>query len=749
MRLRAGGRRAVALIAGAAAMGAASPAAAQQPPQDGLRAGVGQADITPPRTGYVLGGWTRADRLAEGQSTRLHARALVLEQAGRKVALVNVELFMVAGGLQQHVAEAVADRGFATSNVLLTATHTHAGPGGFANYATLNTAAPNARMLLTEVTALGSLLNPVRADPQLYTFLVRQISTAIREADDRLAPAVAGWGEEQLLGLTENRSLEAHLANHGVRKRPGHGSVDDDPEGYPGTVDPEVDVLRVDRVLADGTRRPLGAWAQFANHATVVKSGIRAYTGDHNAAAMRVAEDAIRSEGDVPDGEPVILAFANGAEGDMTVDAVSGPAGADHVGRVEAAAILRAWRRAGTALDGAVAVDVRWTQTCFCGQRVEGGRSSDRAFPGVPFLTGSEAGRGPLYDVTRQSLEGVTSARTLWPGHGHKVIVPVGSFPRSVPLTVVRVGDRMIASIPGEPTKEAGARVKRDVLAASSPAGIRKVVIAGLANEYVNYFTTPEEYDMQHYEGGSTMYGRLSLNVLRASLAELAGRLVRNQPAPAPRPYDAKRGVVPDGAPYPEGAAAGAVLEDAPTRVPRLGHATLSWRGGPFGADRPVGAAFIRAERRTGGGWTEVDSDLGLAMLWRVTREGRYDVRWEVPRDAPEGDYRLVVTATRYRLVSRPFAVVPASTLTVTPVSGRTAVRVGYPAAREHVDLTARPDVVASGTVTFTVGGRPVTAPIADGVAAVDAPAGAAVRVAPGAAVDAHGNTGAEDVVLP
>lgn len=748
MRLRAGARRAVALVAGAAAMGAASPAAAQDPSAAALRAGVGLADITPPRTGYSLGGWTRADRLVEGQQTRLHARAMVLEQGGRKVALVSVELFMVPGGLQQHVAEAVADRGFATSNVLMSATHTHAGPGGFANYATLNTAAPNATMLLTDVSALGGLLNPVRADRQLYTFLVRQIAAAVRQADDRLAPAVAGWGEERLLGLTRNRSLEAHLANHGVRKRPGQGRVEDDPEGYPGTIDPDVDVLRVDRIV-DGRRRPIGVWSQFAAHATVVKSEIRAYAGDHNGVAMRVFEDAVRDEAGVPAGEPVVNVFANGAEGDMSAGLDhTGPAGAGRVGRIEAAALLRAWRRAGADLRADLPVDVRWTQTCFCGQLVEGGRVADRAYPGLPFLTGSEEGRGPLYDVTRQSLEGVTAGRTLVPGHGHKVVVPVGSFPKSVPLMVVRAGDRMIASIPGEPTAESGARVKRDVLRVGAPAGVRKVVIAGLANEYINYITTPEEYDTQHYEGGSTMYGRLQLNLLRASLADLAGRLVRGETAPAPRAYDAKRGVVPDGPEYPEGAASGAPLADPPLTVPRLGRATFAWRGGPLGADRPVGSGFVRAERRAGGSWIEVDSDLGLAMLWRVTKDGRYDAAWEVPRDAPAGDYRLVVTATRYRLVSRPFAVVPAATLEVTPVPGRTAVRVGYPAAREHVDLTDRPETVDAGEVTFTVDGRAVTVPIAGGVAAVEAPAGAVVRVAAGAAADEHGNVSGSAVGL-
>ncbi|MBJ7521539.1 MAG: neutral/alkaline non-lysosomal ceramidase N-terminal domain-containing protein [Solirubrobacteraceae bacterium] len=744
-------RALAALVALVAAGAVAAPAGAQAPGAGGLRAGVGEADITPPRTGYYLGGWTRADRLVEGQQTRLFAKAMVLEQDGRKVALVSVELFMVPGGLQQHVAEAVADRGFTTGNVLMSATHTHAGPGGFANYATLNTAAPNARMLLTDPRALGSLLNPVRADPQLYTFLVQQISAAIREADDRLAPAVAGWGDEQLYGLTRNRSLEAHLANHGIRKRPGEGRVEDDPEGYPGTIDPEVDVLRVDRVV-DGERRPIGVWSQFAAHATVVKSEIRAYTGDHNAVAMRVFEREVREEADVPDDEPVVNVFANGAEGDMSAGLDhTGPAGADEVGRVEAQALLRAWRRAGDAMTSSLPVDVRWTQTCFCGQRVEGGRVADRAYPGIPFLTGSEEGRGPLYDVTRQSWEGVKGGGTLLPGHGHKVIVPVGSFPKSVPLMVVRVGDRMIASIPGEPTKESGARVKHDVLRATSPAGVRKVVIAGLTNEYINYITTPEEYDTQHYEGGSTMYGRLSLNLLRQSLTDLSSRLVRGEAAPPPRIYDAKRGVVPNGTPYPEGSATGTLLAEPPARVARLGHATLSWQGGPYGADRPVGDAFLRAERRVGDVWEEVDSDLGLAMLWRVGRDGRYEARWEVPRDAPTGEYRLVVTATRYRLVSAPFTVEPAATLTVaeaTAPPGRVAVRVGYPAARENVDLTARPDGVRAGTVTFTVGGDRRTVPISDGLAEIDAPAGVPVTVAAGGAQDEDGNTSGEAVAL-
>lgn len=737
-------------LAVVAAGATAAPAAAQEP-AGGLRAGAAQTDITPPRTGYYLGGWTRADRRVEGQHTRLSAKAMVLEQGGRKVALVAVELFMVPGGLQQHVAEAVADRGFTTGNVLVSATHTHAGPGGFSNYATLNTAAPNASMLLTDIRSLSLLLDPVRADRQLYTFLVRQISDAIRRADDDLQPAVAGWGDEQLYGITRNRSLEAHLNNHGVKRRPGTGTVEDDPGGYADTIDPEVDVLRVDQVVG-GRRVPIGAWSQFANHGTVVKSEIKAYSGDHHAAATRLFEQGVRDEGGVPAGHAVVNVYGSGAEGDQSAGLDhTGPAGAHEVGRAEAASMLRAWREAGAAMSADLPVDVRWTQTCFCGQWVEGGRSSDRAFPGLPFLTGSEEGRGPLYDVTHQHYEGVTAGRTLWPGHWHKVIVPVGSFPKSVPLMVVRVGDRLIASLPGEPTKESGARVKADVLAASSPAGVRKVVVAGLANEYINYITTPEEYDLQHYEGGSTMYGRLTLNVLKGSLRDLASRLVRGDAAPSPRWYDAKRGVAPDGEPFPEGAASGALLAQPAAEVPRLGRATVSWQGGPNGSDMPVGSAFVRVERRDGEAWTEVDSDLGLAVLWRTGPDGRYSASWEAARDQPVGTYRLVVTASRYRLTSDPFEVVPAATLTVAAADappGTVAVRVGYPAARENVDLLARPDAAAAGTVTFTVAGEQRPAEIVDGEARLAVPDGAAVSVAAGAARDAAGNTSGEALAL-
>jgi hypothetical protein len=715
----------------------AAPASGAEPR---LRAGVGQADVTPPQTGYYLGGWTRADRLALGQQTRLWASAMVLERGSRKLALVDVDLFMIPAGLQQQVAGAVHDLGFDETNVILTATHTHSGPGGYAPFPTYNTAAPSPQTISNPASFL-ELLNPKPADRQLYTFLHGQITQAIRDANDDLAPAVAGWGAERLTGLTRNRSIEAHLADHGIVEEPGEGSAAQDPDGVDHTIDPDVDVLRVDKVRGR-TRIPIGAWSEFADHGTVVKSELQAYSADHHAAAHRVFAAAVRRRGKVPKSQLVLNVYGNAAEGDQSAGLDhTGPAGADEVGRAEAAAMLRAWKAAGAHLEARPVLDERWTRACFCGRATEGGHVAQTGRPGAPFFTGSEEGRGPLYDLTQQSFEGRRTPVDGFDSQGHKLVVPAGEFPSAVPLAVLRIGDRAIATLPGEPTKEVGARVKAAVAAAT---GVGRVVIAGLTNEYISYITTPEEYERQHYEGGSTLYGKLEANYLRDRLADLGARLASGQPAPAPDPFDPTHGVKPDGPAYPAGSDHGTLLAQPDAQVARLGHAAIAWQGGPDGHDRPVGSALITAQRRTPRGWRAADSDLGLAMLWRVDHDGRYDAYWEVPRTARAGRYRLVVTATRYRLVSRTFRVVRSAALVAEPGwarPGRVGVRLRYPVARENVDLTARPAEVLGGVVRFDVNGRTVVvrhrhAP----VYTVAAPPGATVTVPAGAARDRAGN---------
>lgn len=737
-------------VAAIACLGA--PAQAQA---GGLRAGVGKADVTP-RTGYYLGGWTRADRVAGGQHTRLQSRALVLQRDGRKVALVQLDLFMVPGGMVKHIGEMLASRGFSEQNILISASHTHSGPGGYANFPTLNTAAPSMETA-TDPFSFVRLLEPDPADRQLYTFLVNQIATAIRRADDDLSPAMAGWGTAKLLGLTRNRSLEAHLANHGIEREYGEGAESDDPGGYEHTVDPAVNVLRIDKLVrrrGKRVRMPIGGWSTFADHGTVTKDSFRFYNADHHASAMRVFEDRVRRAGRVPRTQEVLNVYGNSNEGDMSAGLTrSGPAASDYVGRVEAYAMIRAWRGARRQLSRTPELDLRWTRVCFCGQVAEGREVASSSQVGLPFLTGSEEGRGPLFDVTQEHFEGRRSETDFGP-HGRKISAPgvgSGGIPNGVPLMTVRVGRRMIVSLPGEGTKEVGERIRTAVGAAVAGSGLEGVVLSGLANEFVLYFTTPEEYDQQHYEGGNTHFGRQSSVLMKIELAKLAGSLVRGEPAPEPYAFDPTNGVVPDGPVYPDGAASATALSQPDAEYPRLARAAFSWQGGPQGLDRPVDRAFVTAQRRRGRRWVRYDSDLGLAMLWKVDAEGRYSVGWEIPRNAPRGTYRLLVTGKQYRLTSTPFRV-RARGLRIVSTPGRPN-RVGfgleYREAVRDVDLTHRPQFARGGTVRFRVGSRTVRVKsVKRRFFSVRAPAGVPVTVPAGAARDRFGNFNAEPLRL-
>jgi len=650
MRLRVG------LICVVLAGLSAAPVAAAAAPAE-LRAGMGRADITPP-AGYALGGWTRADRTGQGVHTRLYASALVLESGGEKTALVSIDLFAAPGGLVKDVA-AAAGAAFNERNVLVSASHTHAGPSGFANFDTFNTLAPSPETI-DRPSSFVELLSPLPADQRLYGLLVDRISAAIRRADRSSGPAAIGWGKQRLTTVTRNRSVEAHLADHGVIRTRGAGRPSQDPDGPLHTIDPDVSVLRVDRIGKQGNR-PLGAWSSFANHGTVNPSEFEVYNQDHHGSANRVFEARVRRAARLGPESSLINVYGNSNEGDQSAGLDGqGPAITDRVGSAEGRAMFRAWRRAGRALERRPAVDRRWTRTCFCGQAVKGGgRVADSPLPGLPFLTGSEEGRGPLFDLTGVPLEGIR-APSSFGSQGHKVGIPAASsdsIPRAVPLMVLRIADRMVASMPGEPTVEMGRRVRAAVLAQARGAGVREAIVSGLANEFVLYLTTPEEYDRQHYEGGSTLFGPHAGSLLRDELAGLARRIARDRRPPKPFAFDPRNGVVADHSGFGPGAAEAAPLTQPRTAVGRCGYAEFGWRGGDLGTDRPFDRPFVIVQRRVRGDWRPIADDLGLQIVWTVESGGRYLARWEVPRDAPAGLHRLRISARRYSVASRPFTV--------------------------------------------------------------------------------------------
>src|SRR3954471_23683910 len=177
-----------------------------------LRAGVGRSDVTPP-TGFYTMGYVRSDAVARGQHTRLYARAIVLRQGDRKLALVATDLGFTPGGMTVEVGKRLAKRGFDERNIVISSSHTHSGPAGWSPFGSDNFVPPT----------LGTPTSfKLDTDRQLYGFLIHRVplaiapaALAIARADNDLGPARAAWGSSALIGVTQNRSLEAFLANFG------------------------------------------------------------------------------------------------------------------------------------------------------------------------------------------------------------------------------------------------------------------------------------------------------------------------------------------------------------------------------------------------------------------------------------------------------------------------------------------------------------------------------------------------------
>jgi neutral ceramidase len=497
-----------------------------------LLVGVGRADITPV-TGVFKGGWSCTCAEAIGQQERLYARAIVIDEGGQKVALVTEDLFALSAGMIRDATALLPGLGFSEENVIDSATHTHSSQSGYMNFPSYNSILPsNSNPTLSGVTN-------TKADPVMYSFMVNQLAQAIRRANNDLHPGAIGWGQTLLLGITQNRSLRAHLANYGLNEGANGGTVSENPGGYINTIDPTVNVLRIDqyrrvrvavrgrvrvavrgpvRVAVRGRPRgggqagdaaqparahkrhtkrtrlvirriPVGIYSTFANHGTVDHENFQYYSGDHQGAAERTVEAAIRAAGHVPASQGVINAFANSDAGDMTSGIqYNGPADAQYVGQREAAAMLTAWGQAGRAMTRHPVIAMRYTRMCMCGQQTSEGAIDSTPWIGLAAGAGSEEGRTIFYDdgIAR---EGDKLPLPIGP-QGDKILTlnESGNVPEAVPFTALRIGDGLIATVPGEPTVGTGSAIRSAVSAAIAGSGVNHVVIVGYAGDYLSYF---------------------------------------------------------------------------------------------------------------------------------------------------------------------------------------------------------------------------------------------------------------------
>lgn len=498
-----------------------------QPASASLRAGAAKVDITP-MPGVPLACHSFEGGMGYAVWTRLWARAIYLEDAhGEPLVLVVADLWGIPAGLADAVVVRVRERHGLTqigrAQLSLSATHTHHSPGAFSTQRLYSRAA---------ATRMGF-------DPALFEFLTDRIAAAVAEAVASRAPARLRLATRPVAGVARNRSLAPFLENPeaplilaanaelptcpDAPKDAGTGEVDPCH-----AVDPTLTTLRIEDL--DGRPRAIAAF--FAAHATAMVNATDAYNGDFFAVAVATAEVALGEAR--PDlGEPVVALF-NGPEGDVSPNwTTQGRGDALALGAALGQAIAQAsvaeGPGCGQLIDGAIESGFR--RLPLAARALEGqpgASTARRSLGGAAILGGAEDGRTRHH---RRLPEGQTVKRQRRPGHGPKkpaippalyaLVFPGKMVPDEVPLAVHRVGPLTFVGLPGEFTTTMGMRV-REAVAQTGPAGAPRPLAIGLAGEYLSYFATPQEYALQHYEGGSTLWGQYAGVLVAEALGALA-----------------------------------------------------------------------------------------------------------------------------------------------------------------------------------------------------------------------------------
>lgn len=623
--------------------GTTAPAAPPTPPavQAPWHVGAAVVDITPP-VGYGMAGHAIEARTSLGVWTRLRAQAIAIEDRdGTPVVLISADLWAIPSALPDAITQRLQTEHGMTSlgraQVVVAATHTHHGPGHF------HTAPGYADHAGSESGF----------DPQLFEWLTTRLASAAATAYASRRPATLQHHAVAVPSIARNRSLTPILENPEAQaliesnvslpgcEHPENATAVDLETGVDPchAVDPKLDTL----VARDAeSEAVIAVAAVFGVHATAMLNRTPVYHGDLFGVASRRAQDELAEQGH----EGVVVAVFNGPEGDISPNwRAQGRGATVALGRGLGDAVVASLDTAGLSLRGTAGYGLARasvSDVTVAPTTVAPGKTARAAMPGRSQFGGAEDGR------TRMSPRGFDEGRTVRrprrKGQGAKrpalppalvsMVHPKRHLPSVIPVGLVQLGPLSLVTLPGEVTTILGQRIEQRVDAARTSPG--PTVSIGLAGEYLSYFTTPEEYDLQHYEGASMMYGRLSGEVL----AEAAEGLAREPRVDGVGAYE-YRGRGKTSVP-----ALRKKLRRPAKKAPQVVADTLEFSESvtlsfddegahwPDTADGPT-TPRVQVEVQTEAGWRSLDDDEGDALVLYVTKAGRgrwtYAATWLEP----------------------------------------------------------------------------------------------------------------------
>ncbi|WP_153558284.1 LamG-like jellyroll fold domain-containing protein [Roseimaritima sediminicola] len=226
-------------------LGLAAPAPWLTPARAELRVGAAVTDVTPPELPVLVNGGMLS-RSSDKVKTPVSARAIVVENDGRRVAIVVVDSCMMPRPLLDDAKHLAAKRTqIKPEDMLISATHTHTAP-----------------------SCMGAL--GTDADPAYVSYLRERLAVAIAAAEARLQPARVGFASTDAAAYTairrwvrrSDRVADDPFGNPTVRANMHAANNWDDVTGPSGPEDPELSLI----AFQSPEGRPLAVLANFSMH---------------------------------------------------------------------------------------------------------------------------------------------------------------------------------------------------------------------------------------------------------------------------------------------------------------------------------------------------------------------------------------------------------------------------------------------------------------------------------------------------
>ncbi len=484
--------------------------------------GTGIFNVSDPAIGTNLQGFAVDRQKTTGVESNLYSRAFAVwdQDTDRRVVIAVADIWSCTQAIKAEVIarlNSFASGIYTNENVLISGTHTHSAPGGYSHYYLYN-------------HSIGGF------DSHTFECIVSGIVLSIQQAHDNLSPGKIFINSGTVDNCGEQRSSLAYNTNP-LAQRQKYAS------------DTDKTMLLLKFVKIDGTLEiPIGMLNWYAIHPTDRGQKNTDVTGDNKGYASELFETEMNAASLVQ--RPLVAAFANANCGD-----VSGNVELGHIpdGIHDATQMRkhgeRQFHKAKELFDTAIeelegSVDFRHQfvdmeqatglpgtlgLSMFAGSTEDGvpeppsgleegivegnvsiGQRAIQAAIGGGFQIAAFGIATPTaLALNSQEVSGhLPKPITLAPGRATLLAgQPYPITPNVLPLQVLKIGALLVAGVPAELTTMAGRVLREAILEEVASSDIKHCALATYANGYSQYVTTQSEYNAQHYEGASTLFG--------------------------------------------------------------------------------------------------------------------------------------------------------------------------------------------------------------------------------------------------